>query len=522
MPVISLPEYLGISEAPQQPVFQRTRQVEPDSPWARTMQVADSLTALRNQRPMAQIQAIQNEYDMIRENAEKLRREREAAMQAEQAVSSLAGLTPDSPDYLNQRRQIMTQFPSAILDPRVQSIMDDSDRMYNARQQAEARRQEEITTRAAELAGVGIDANEAMRLAQQGAIAASGAKYQATRKPEQDQSIGLRTKELEMLERQQKAMDERMVDVEDPEYVQLDNDIKQLRSELRQAYRSGYAPEPKVATSRATNVSPYRPGITPTAPAATPEPTGSFKEKMKGVKPPSASEILKVDDKEIIKDLDDPSADENTFNAAITDPNTSLDVKKKALEKLNSFIAKPKFPAGTTLLQAKAKIDNLKKMAEEGQKMVRMQPELEKYRKAWTEEKNTISKYIKEFAESLGLDAELLENSLAVDEVTLPDPENPITIRQEFEQFLKEKQGGKKPFLSRQADKLLPFSGSEFAKELGTEGYIPGFRSFGKGKTYGDVLDAYLAEKSGSGLPTPSGNANVANPSGIKSIKPLP
>ena len=163
MPVISLPEYLGISEAPQQPVFQRTRQVEPDSPWARTMQVADSLTALRNQRPMAQIQAIQNEYDMIRENAEKLRREREAAMQAEQAVSSLAGLTPDSPDYLNQRRQIMTQFPSAILDPRVQSIMDDSDRMYNARQQAEARRQEEITTRAAELAGVGINPQEAMQ-----------------------------------------------------------------------------------------------------------------------------------------------------------------------------------------------------------------------------------------------------------------------------------------------------------------------------------------------------------------------
>lgn len=166
MPVISLPEYLGISEAPQQPVFQRTRQVEPDSPWARTMQVADSLTALRNQRPMAQIQAIQNEYDMIRENAEKLRREREAAMQAEQAVSSLAGLTPDSPDYLNQRRQIMTQFPSAILDPRVQSIMDDSDRMYNARQQAEARRQEEITTRAADLVRKGgIDIAKAQEAA---------------------------------------------------------------------------------------------------------------------------------------------------------------------------------------------------------------------------------------------------------------------------------------------------------------------------------------------------------------------
>jgi hypothetical protein len=188
MPVISLPEYLGISEAPQQPVFQRTRQVEPDSPWARTMQVADSLTALRNQRPMAQIQAIQNEYDMIRENAEKLRREREAAMQAEQAVGALFDVDGQKPDYLERKQAVLKQFPMAQFDPRVQNYIENNDRMFDAQQKAEARRQEEITTRAAELAGVGINPQEAMQYAQRGPIAVSEAKYKATQKPPAEMS----------------------------------------------------------------------------------------------------------------------------------------------------------------------------------------------------------------------------------------------------------------------------------------------------------------------------------------------
>jgi hypothetical protein len=166
MPVISLPEYLGISEAPQQPVFQRTRQVEPDSPWARTMQVADSLTALRNQRPMAQIQAIQNEYDMIRENAEKLRREREAAMQAEQAVGALFDVDGQKPDYLERKQAVLKQFPMAQFDPRVQNYIENNDRMFDAQQKAEARRQEEITTRAADLVRKGgIDIAKAQEAA---------------------------------------------------------------------------------------------------------------------------------------------------------------------------------------------------------------------------------------------------------------------------------------------------------------------------------------------------------------------
>jgi hypothetical protein len=195
MPIISLPEYLGIQEAPQQPVFQRTRQLsQPRSPWERDVQIADAMTQLRQQQPLSQIQAIQNEYDNIMMNAEKIRREREAASQAERAVSALAGLTPESDDYLKQRRQIMTQFPSAVLDPRVQSIMDDSDRMFNARQSSAARmeqerlaaesaRADEIQKRATSLIEMGVPPDQAMRDAQSPYTAAQ-AKFQRSQKPQ--------------------------------------------------------------------------------------------------------------------------------------------------------------------------------------------------------------------------------------------------------------------------------------------------------------------------------------------------
>jgi len=195
MPVLSLPEYLGIQEAPQQPVFQRTRQLaQPRSPWERDAQIADAMTQLRQQQPLSQIQAVQNEYDNIMMNAEKIRREREAASQAERAVSALAGLTPESDDYLKQRRQIMTQFPSAVLDPRVQSIMDDSDRMFNARQSsaarmeqerlaAEAARADEIQKRATSLIEMGVPPDQAMRDAQSPYTSAQ-AKFQRSQKPQ--------------------------------------------------------------------------------------------------------------------------------------------------------------------------------------------------------------------------------------------------------------------------------------------------------------------------------------------------
>jgi len=74
-----------------------------------------------------------------------------------------------------------------------------------------------------------------------------------------------------------------------------------------------------------------------------------------------------------------------------------------------------------------------------------------------------------------------------------------------------------------QADKLLPFTGSEFAGDFGMEGVIPGFRRFGKGKTYGDVLDAYLAEKVPTSATSPQNQvAQPASTVKIKSVTLLP
>ena len=85
MPVIQLrtpADYFGINEAPQQPLFQASQNVDPDIAFHRQM------VGLRQQRPLAQAQAIQNQYSTIFNNAEKLRLEQQAAREAEQAVQT--------------------------------------------------------------------------------------------------------------------------------------------------------------------------------------------------------------------------------------------------------------------------------------------------------------------------------------------------------------------------------------------------------------------------------------------------
>ena len=171
-------DYLGIQEPPAQPLFQQTRALA-DPAVQNQLNYMDQLTRLRQQRPLARTQAIQNEYNTIFENANRLRMQQEAAKQAEQAVSALAGLTPEADNYTEQRRQIQRQFPSAMLDTRVQSIMDDNDRVFNTRQTAAAKRSQDEMSLAADLAGAGMtDLAEAQRIARQGPLAVSAAKYQ--------------------------------------------------------------------------------------------------------------------------------------------------------------------------------------------------------------------------------------------------------------------------------------------------------------------------------------------------------
>lgn len=288
-----------------------------------------------------------------------------------------------------------------------------------------------------------------------------------------------------------------------PEYEKLEKEITDVDAQYGARMRGIFMPP---ATATAEDI---------TSPAATDGAPKSFKETMKE-KAASASQlptIPKVDDKEILADLNNPEADENTFEAAINDPNTSMEVKKAALEKLKKFAESPKFPFGTTTREANSRIFNLKEQIKAAEKNIRMVPEMENYRKTWTQEKKDMESYVKDFAKSLGLDFDLVIADIAKAEPATDDPENPFTVRDQFEMFLAKKMGIKpsplsKGALSRQSDRLLKFTGGEFAQEFGLKGPIPGFRSFGKGKTYGDVLDAYLGEK----FPEQTSQPSVAAP----------
>lgn len=255
-------------------------------------------------------------------------------------------------------------------------------------------------------------------------------------------------------------------------------------------------------------------------------PATSFRDTMKGAQP-QAKDILKVDDAEILKDFEDPAADETTFMAAIEDPNASFEVKKKAAERLRQIADKPKKDPSLSRREVDDRKSRLMEMASQAEKQVRMYPEIQKYRKAWADEKAKVEGWIGEYADYMGYDPDNLRVSLARDEVIIPDPENPVTERGEFEKFIKEKYGD---VLSKPAERLEPFLKSEFRKELGM-GAIPlstigslalTLLAPGKGqgsKSYSDVLDAYLEEsKNPVAAEAPAGS--VAAPSKIEIGKP--
>jgi hypothetical protein len=263
-------------------------------------------------------------------------------------------------------------------------------------------------------------------------------------------------------------------------------------------------------------------------PAGGAAPATSFRDTMKGAQP-QAKDILKVDDAEILKDFEDPAADETTFMAAIEDPNASFEVKKKAAERLRQIADKPKKDPSLSRREVDDRKSRLMEMASQAEKQVRMYPEIQKYRKAWADEKAKVEGWIGEYADYMGYDPDNLRVSLARDEVIIPDPENPVTERGEFEKFIKEKYGD---VLSKPAERLEPFKTREFAKELGMVPSVSSIlktpapllllspRFAGSSKSYGDVLDAYLEEVKNPATPETSVAPKPAAKN-IKSITPI-
>lgn len=224
--------------------------------------------------------------------------------------------------------------------------------------------------------------------------------------------------------------------------------------------------------------------------------------KLSGSEKPAADGAPVIPDltpKERIQGIDVIKNDPDALLQATRSPQRSEKEKNEALAHLKKFVESPKFPFGTTTREANSRISNLMEQIKEAERNVRMIPELEAYRKAWTEEKKDMELKIKDFAKSRGVDFDLTVADLAKEEPASNDPEETFTVRDQFEEFLnKEYDYGPIPRalpigrLNMPAGRLMKFKDSEFAKEFGWWQPIPFLRL---PIERGDVLDAYLAEK---------------------------
>lgn len=312
-----------------------------------------------------------------------------------------------------------------------------------------------------------------------------------------------------------------------PEYAARQKKLMEL-SDRYQSYLEGIHSPQQAAAAAA--------GAPPPPPA---EPQVGVKERIKGLAggQPKEQIIAPVKDEEILAALNSPGVDENALIAATTSPSTSLEVKKQALEKLRQFAKNPPKDASLTLAEAKKRAARLRSLVENGEKLIRMQPEIKKINEAWTQEKEKVAKWINDYADSLGVYPEAVENSIRKGEFVEPDSafnqqEQAQTVRDDLARFIRFKEGLEKDPLKLKATKLEPFYKSEFAKEFGVKNdfftnYTPtgilgsaitalGFLPSGE-KTYGDVLDVYLAEKFPTSATSPQNQ--VAQPTPTLNVK---
>jgi len=522
MPVIQLrtpADYFGINEAPQQPLFQASQSVDPDIAFHRQM------VGLRQQRPLAQAQAIQNQYSTIFNNAEKLRLEQQAAKEAEQAVSSLVGVKPESDTYLQQKADIQRQFPLASLDPRVQRIFQDNDEIYRSRQSAIAKQQEDMMKRREELQVMGVPPDIAEKAAQS-RDATAQLKFQYGKGSAKDITGQAMKEDLELLEASIKDMiDEGTNEIQNkdgtfspsPEFQRLTEERKRLRDDLRRFHQGKYRP--------ATNEPAAKEPATPAAAVPTP-PSPSGIQVKQPRKPTTEEQVAAV------KQLtDNPTALMQVIRSS-----DSIEAKKEALSKLQEFQKKLptfQFQSGTP-----EEIDfirrNLPNMVNEAKEVIDLEPFKQEVNKAWTTEKNNMASQIKDFAKALNVSPSLVEYWLAnnvrykTEGDPLSDaPARDISIREYFDEYLQNRVGKS---LGEEADIMSRFSGSKYASKLGignktlakalfTQALAPFLGPLaddvapgGKGPTYEKMLDAYLDEKLNL-KPNPvapqNGNANV-------------
>jgi len=531
MPVIDLADYLGMpAQAPANPVFNQTRKSTGVASLDREVEdfykgaaAIDQLRSLQRLAPVFEAQKAQLAYDDIAQKANDLRKKQEIEAQVERAASELAGgnLNPESDDFAVKYRDLATRNPLAFSDPRFSTVAGLYENQYKGYQQAKQQRAE--AERAAS-----IKANEDLRTAIGGYLQYGGdseiakniksveeAKYlEGQMKKAARDKIGTRGSstseegrrlknildankdELDYLEKQ---IDAFKLEDTDQKYLDAQDAVNKSRAEWIAFNRTGGVPAAAATQTGIEGVSGRTLGDSgiparPKEQAAVP-----FKDTMKGLAAPKAEDILKVNEAEVLQGINDPSADENTYIAAISDPNVSLKVKEKALSNLRDYVNNPKpktFANFSEGLQYAEKLENNLNDAE-------MQFSIEKDKSVanpvWDEVKSVMDSKIKEVAKKLNMTTETLLNSLIENEVLPGDKVGPEIVAKYGNVWSNE-------VPTRNIFKAL--SGVDWRNK------IPSFEPLKKlpnaynlglssGKTWTDVFDSYIDEKSRSPSQSP-------------------
>ena len=544
MPVIDLADYLGMpQQAPANPVFNQTRKSTGVASLDREIDdfykgaaAIDQLRSLQRQAPVFEAQKAQIAYDKVAQDARDLRMKQEIEAQVERAANELAGgnLNPESEDFGAKYRDLATRNPLAFSDPRfsnVAGLYAAQNQNYQAarKQQMDAERaaaakaDEELRTAIGGFLEYGGDANlvPSIKSVQQakyleGQMRKAARDAVGTRGGAKDASLQMMQKDYELVDKDWNEMkkegenviyDANGVEMPNPEFQKLGEERKILRDKLRGFYQSKYSPaQTPVAATKGGTVIPFRP---PEAPQA----AAPFRQTMKDLAAPKAENILKVDESEVLQGINDPSADENTYMAAIDSGNNSLEVKKQALAKLQQFAKSPPPRSDLTVGEAIRRRANLQALAEQAKQEVDAYPVVQQYNKAWSGIKSTMDKTLDEFAKSISSSKEQVINSLRSGELIQGIPgyevsdndQGGVSVYRLLSDFFADKMGQEKsPGMNRiglgqTVEELEGFKKSPFADKMGMRGPL----GFGGSKTWSDVLNVYLSEKSGSPSQSP-------------------
>lgn len=483
MPVIQLrtpADYFGINEAPQQPLFQASQNVDPDIAFHRQM------VGLRQQRPLAQAQAIQNQYSTIFNNAEKLRLEQQAAREAEQAVSALAGLTPEVDDYITQRQEIQRQFPNAMLDPRVQRIVVDNDRMFSARQSSLAKQQEDMMKRREELQILGVPPDMAEKAAQS-RDATAQLKFQYSKGSAKDITGQAMQKDLELIDSRIKMMVDAGTDViqnEDgtvspnPKFQSLVEKSDRLSEELSGFYESKYRP--------ATTAPVAQEAVTPPS-APAPEP--AVKVDIQAPLPPDKAAFLQ-------KPREQRGI--NDYRSFLTRTDLTPEERKVALDELKTVanMKLPKSMAGRNIAEAK-------KMPEEIQKTIQGIESESKFIEATDAAKSKVKDAIKKISDKTGYSVDQIIASNLDETVEIDGKE--LELEQWIAKYLGLPQSG--IFSSKYSLQGVP---DLFTRWTGASGVAPIYTPPAEVPTWPTILNSVVNEAKGQNQVAPQmSNANV-------------